>query len=165
MKIGTPYTKTATKVMLLGSGELGKEVAIELIRLGIEVHACDAYPNAPAMQVAQKSHVFDMLDKKWLNEYIKIIRPDYIVPEVEAIATSELITAEENGIKVIPSAKAVNLTMNREGIRRLAAEELGLKTSKYIFAETEDEFNKAVNEIGLPCFVKPIMSSSGKGQS
>jgi len=165
MKIGTPYTKTATKVMLLGSGELGKEVAIELIRLGIEVHACDAYPNAPAMQVAQKSHVFDMLDKKWLNEYIKIIIPDYIVPEVEAIATSELITAEENGIKVIPSAKAVNLTMNREGIRRLAAEELGLKTSKYIFAETEDEFNKAVNEIGLPCFVKPIMSSSGKGQS
>jgi len=165
MNLGTPFKKSATKVMLLGSGELGKEVAIELTRLGVEVHACDSYPNAPAMQVAQYAHVFDMLDAKWLKTYISEIKPDYIVPEVEAIATSELITAEENGIKVIPSAKAVNLTMNREGIRRLAAEELGLKTSKYIFAETEDEFNKAVNEIGLPCFVKPIMSSSGKGQS
>ena len=165
MKIGTPYTKTATKVMLLGSGELGKEVAIELIRLGIEVHACDAYPNAPAMQVAQKSHVFDMLDKKWLNEYIKIIRPDYIVPEVEAIATSELITAEENGIKVIPSAKAVNLTMNREGIRKLAAEKLGLKTSEYEFAETKEEFDDIIYGWGGRVVVKPIMSSSGKGQS
>jgi phosphoribosylglycinamide formyltransferase 2 len=164
MKIGTPYTKTATKVMLLGSGELGKEVAIELIRLGIEVHACDAYPNAPAMQVAQKSHVFDMLDKKWLNEYIKIIRPDYIVPEVEAIATSELITAEENGIKVIPSAKAVNLTMNREGIRCLATE-LGLKTSEYAFAETKEEFDDIIYGWGGRVVVKPIMSSSGKGQS
>lgn len=165
MNLGTPFKKSATKVMLLGSGELGKEVAIELTRLGVEVHACDSYPNAPAMQVAQYAHVFDMLDARWLKNYISEIKPDYIVPEVEAIATSELITAEENGIKVVPSAKAVNLTMNREGIRRLAAEELGLKTSKYIFAETEDEFNKAVNEIGLPCFVKPIMSSSGKGQS
>jgi len=165
MNLGTPFKKSATKVMLLGSGELGKEVAIELTRLGVEVHACDSYPNAPAMQVAQYAHVFDMLDARWLKTYISEIKPDYIVPEVEAIATSELITAEENGIKVVPSAKAVNLTINREGIRRLAAEELGLKTSKYIFAETEDEFNKAVNEIGLPCFVKPIMSSSGKGQS
>ena len=163
--IGTPFKKNATKVMLLGSGELGKEVAIELNRLGIEIHACDSYPNAPAMQVSQYAHVFDMLDARWLRTYINEIKPDYIVPEVEAIATDELITAEQNGIKVVPSAKAVNLTMNREGIRRLAAEELGLKTSKYIFAETEEEFNKAVNEIGLPCFVKPIMSSSGKGQS
>lgn len=165
MNIGTPFTKTATKVMLLGSGELGKEVAIELTRLGIEVHACDSYPNAPAMQVAQHSHVFSMLDANALSDYINQIEPDYIVPEVEAIATEVLQDAEENGINVIPNAQAVRLTMNREGIRKLAAEQLGLKTSKYKFAATEEEFNKAVKEIGLPCFVKPIMSSSGKGQS
>ena len=165
MNIGTPFTKTATKVMLLGSGELGKEVAIELTRLGIEVHACDSYPNAPAMQVAQHAHVFDMLDANKLRVYIRTIKPDYVVPEVEAIATDVLQDAEESGVKVIPNAQAVRLTMNREGIRKLAAEQLGLKTSKYKFASTEEEFNKAVKEIGLPCFVKPIMSSSGKGQS
>jgi len=165
MKIGTPYSKTATRVMLLGSGELGKEVAIELIRLGVEVHACDSYPNAPAMQVAQNSHVFDMLDERWLNEYINLIKPHYIVPEVEAIATQALTVAEREGITVIPNAKAIQLTMNREGIRKLAAEELKLPTSKYKFASTEQEFAKAVHEIGMPCIVKPIMSSSGKGQS
>ena len=165
MKIGTPLKKSATKVMLLGSGELGKEVAIELIRLGVEVHACDSYPNAPAMQVAQHAHVFDMLDSRLLSYYIKDIKRDYIVPEVEAIATEELVHAEEIGIKVIPNAQAVRLTMNREGIRNLAAKQLKLKTSNYKFAETEEEFNKAVKSIGLPCFVKPIMSSSGKGQS
>ena len=165
MKIGTPHTKTSTKVMLLGSGELGKEVTIELIRLGIEVHACDSYPDAPAMQVAQNSHVFDMLDPRWLNEYINLIKPDYIVPEVEAIETQALTVAEKEGITVIPNAKAIQLTMNREGIRKLAAEELKLPTSKYRFASTEQEFAKAVHEIGMPCIVKPIMSSSGKGQS
>lgn len=165
MKIGTPYSKTATRVMLLGSGELGKEVAIELIRLGVEVHACDSYPHAPAMQVVQHSHVFDMLDERWLNEYINLIKPHYIVPEVEAIATQALTVVEREGIAVIPNAKAIQLTMNREGIRKLAAEELKLPTSKYKFASTEQEFAKAVHEIGMPCIVKPIMSSSGKGQS
>jgi phosphoribosylglycinamide formyltransferase 2 len=165
MKIGTPYSKTATRVMLLGSGELGKEVVIELVRLGVEVHACDSYPHAPAMQVAQHSHVFDMLDERWLNEYINLIKPHYIVPEVEAIATQALTVAEREGIAVIPNAKAIQLTMNREGIRKLAAEELKLPTSKYKFASTEQEFAKAVHEIGMPCIVKPIMSSSGKGQS
>ena len=165
MNIGTPFTRTATKVMLLGSGELGKEVAIELTRLGIEVHACDSYPNAPAMQVAQFAHVFNMLDVGDLYHYIESIKPDYIVPEVEAIATSVLQEAEENGIKVIPNAQAVRLTMNREGIRKLAAEQLGLKTSKYRFASTQEEFIDALDEIGLSCVVKPIMSSSGKGQS
>jgi len=165
MKIGTPLKKSATKVMLLGSGELGKEVAIELMRLGVEVHACDSYPNAPAMQVSHHAHVFDMLDASSLDYYINQIKPDYIVPEVEAIATDILIHAEESGIQVIPNAQAVRLTMNREGIRTLAAKQLKLKTSNYKFAETEEEFNKAVKSIGLPCFVKPIMSSSGKGQS
>ena len=165
MKIGTPYSRTATKVMLLGSGELGKEVAIELIRLGVKVHACDNYPHAPAMQVAQNCHIFDMLDERWLNEHIKLIKPDYIVPEVEAINTEVLMKAEERGVTVIPNAKAIQLTMNREGIRKLAAEELKLPTSKYKFASTEQEFAKAVHEIGMPCIVKPIMSSSGKGQS
>lgn len=165
MKIGTPYSRTATKVMLLGSGELGKEVAIELIRLGVKVHACDNYPHAPAMQVAQNCHIFDMLDERWLNEYIKLVKPDYIVPEVEAINTEVLMKAEERGVTVIPNAKAIQLTMNREGIRKLAAEELKLPTSKYKFASTEQEFAKAVHEIGMPCIVKPIMSSSGKGQS
>lgn len=165
MKIGTPHTRTSTKVMLLGSGELGKEVAIELIRLGVEVHACDSYPHAPAMQVAQNSHVFDMLDERWLNEYINLVKPDYIVPEVEAIATQALTVAEREGVTVIPSAKAIQLTMNREGIRKLAAEELKIPTSRYKFAETEKEFAQVVHEIGMPCIVKPIMSSSGKGQS
>ena len=165
MNLGTPFNKSATKVMLLGSGELGKEVAIELIRLGVEVHACDSYPNAPAMQVSQFAHVFDMLDPRWLDNYINEIKPDYIVPEVEAIATNALVDAEEKGINVIPNAQAVRLTMNREGIRNLAAKQLKLKTSNYVFAETEEEFVKAVHEIGLPCIVKPIMSSSGKGQS
>ena len=165
IKIGTPYKKNATRVMLLGSGELGKEVAIELIRLGIEVHACDSYEHAPAMQVSHFFHVFDMLDPQALRKYIGIIKPDYIVPEVEAIATEELVYAEEDGIKVIPNAQAVRLTMNREGIRKLAAEQLKLPTSKYLFASTEEEFTDAVYEIGMPCIVKPIMSSSGKGQS
>ena len=165
IKIGTPYKKNATRVMLLGSGELGKEVAIELIRLGIEVHACDSYEHAPAMQVSHFFHVFDMLDPQALRKYISIIKPDYIVPEVEAIATEELVHAEEDGIKVIPNAQAVRLTMNREGIRKLAAEQLKLPTSKYLFASTEEEFTDAVHEIGMPCIVKPIMSSSGKGQS
>src|SRR6056300_414679 len=164
MKIGTPYSKTSTKVMLLGSGELGKEIAIELIRLGIEVHACDSYPNAPAMQVAQHSHVFNMLDERWLNEYINLIKPDYIVPEVEAIATQALTVAEREGITVIPNAKAIQLTMNREGIRCLATE-LGLKTSEYAFAETKEEFDDIIYGWGGRVVVKPIMSSSGKGQS
>jgi phosphoribosylglycinamide formyltransferase 2 len=151
--------------MLLGSGELGKEVAIELIRLGVEVHACDSYPNAPAMQVAQYAHVFDMLDADALRDFIERVGPDYIVPEVEAIATDELVHAEESGIVVIPNAQAVRLTMNREGIRKLAAEQLRVRTSKYKFAATEEEFLKAVRDIGIPCVVKPIMSSSGKGQS
>ena len=164
-KIGTPYTKNATKVMLLGSGELGKEVAIELSRLGVEVHACDSYPNAPAMQVAQYAHVFDMLDSVALGYYINQVRPDYIVPEVEAIATDELVEAEEQGIVVIPNAQAVRLTMNRKGIRRLVAEELKLKTSNYKFASNEEDFNQIVHDMGVPVVVKPIMSSSGKGQS
>ncbi len=165
MNIGTPYKKSATRVMLLGSGELGKEVAIELIRLGVEVHACDNYPNAPAMHVAQFSYVFDMRDEDSIQHYINHINPTYIVPEVEAIATSALIKAEENGFTVIPNARAVNLTMNREGIRRLAAEELGLKTSTYAFAETKEEFDDIIYGWGGRVVVKPIMSSSGKGQS
>src|SRR5210317_396425 len=165
MKIGTPYSRTATKVMLLGSGELGKELAIELIRLGVKVHACDNYPHAPAMQVAQNCHIFDMLNERWLNEHIKLIKPDYIVPEVEAINTEVLMKAEERGVTVIPNAKAIQLTMNREGIRKLAAEELKLPTSKYKFASSEQAFAKVVHEIVMPCIVMPIMSSSGKGQS
>ena len=165
MKIGTPFKRSATKVMLLGSGELGKEVAIELTRLGIEVHACDSYPNAPAMQVSQYAHVFDMLDADSLGHYINQIKPNYIVPEVEAIATEELVEAEENGINVIPNASAVRLTMNRRGIRKLAAEQLKLKTSKYKFASNKSEFEQIVHDMGVPVVVKPIMSSSGKGQS
>lgn len=163
--IGTPFTVTASKVMLCGSGELGKEIAIELQRLGIEVIAVDSYENAPAMQVADRSHVISMLDADALREVIRLEEPDYIVPEVEAIATSVFVEAEEAGITVIPNARAVNLTMNREGIRNLAAEEIGLKTSNYRFAETNEEFIAAVEEIGIPCVIKPIMSSSGKGQS
>ncbi len=163
--IGTPFSNTAKKVLLCGSGELGKEVAIELQRLGIEVIACDSYKNAPAMQVADRSYVFSMLDGKELHRVIEQEKPDYIVPEVEAIATDILVELESEGYNVVPSAKAARLTMNREGIRRLAAEELNLPTSPYRFAETYDEFKSAINEIGMPCVVKPIMSSSGKGQS
>ncbi len=163
--IGTPLSPSATKVMLLGSGELGKEVAIELMRLGAEVVAVDRYANAPAMQVAHRFHVINMLDEDALRTLIKREKPDYIVPEVEAIATSVLLEVEQEGFTVIPTARATNLTMNREGIRKLAAEELGLKTSPYRFASTYGEFKEAVQTIGIPCVVKPIMSSSGHGQS
>jgi phosphoribosylglycinamide formyltransferase 2 len=151
--------------MLLGSGELGKEIAIELIRLGVEVHACDGYSNAPAQQVAQFSHEFDMLDPVELYKHIAEIKPDIIVPEIEAIATQVLEDIEQSGVTVVPNARAIQLTMNREGIRTLAAKELKLPTSRYKFAETEKEFAQVVHEIGMPCIVKPIMSSSGKGQS
>ena len=156
---------TATKVVLCGSGELGKEFVIELQRYGVEVIALDKYANAPAMQVADRSYVVSMLDGKALREIIEKEKPDYIVPEVEAIATTTLMELEQEGFHVIPTAKATWLTMNREGIRRLAAEELGLPTSPYRFAVTEEEFKAAVKEIGMPCVVKPIMSSSGHGQS
>jgi len=163
--IGTPLSATANKVLLLGSGELGKELTIELQRLGVEVIAVDRYANAPAMQVAHRAHVISMLDAKALRAVIEQERPDLIVPEVEAIATTELLALEAEGYRVIPTARAANLTMNREGIRRLAAEELGLLTSPYRFAANEAEFRAAVAELGLPCVVKPVMSSSGKGQS
>lgn len=163
--IGTPMSPTATKVILCGSGELGKEFVIELQRYGVEVIALDKYANAPAMQVADRSYVVSMLDGKALREIIEKEKPDYIVPEVEAIATTTLMELEQEGFHVIPTAKATWLTMNREGIRRLAAEELGLPTSPYRFAATEEEFKAAVKEIGMPCVVKPIMSSSGHGQS
>jgi phosphoribosylglycinamide formyltransferase 2 len=152
-------------VLLLGSGELGKEVAIECQRLGIEVIACDRYANAPAMQVAHRSHVFNMLDPAALREVIILERPDYVVPEVEAIATGTLLELEAEGVHVVPSARAAHLTMNREGIRRLAAETLHLQTSAFAFADDKDAFATAVNGIGYPCIVKPVMSSSGKGQS
>ena len=164
--IGTPLTATAKKVLLCGSGELGKEVAIELQRLGVEVIAVDAYPNAPAMQVAHRSHVVSMLDSEVLRAVITEEAPDLVVPEVEAIATHVLAELEADGYTtVIPTAKATQLTMNREGIRTLAAEELGLATSPYRFAETKDTYRAAIAEIGFPCLIKPIMSSSGKGQS
>lgn len=163
--IGTPMSPTATKVVLCGSGELGKEFVIELQRYGVEVIALDKYANAPAMQVADRSYVLSMLDGKALREIIEKENPDYIVPEVEAIATPTLLELEKEGFHVIPTAKATWLTMNREGIRRLAAEELGLPTSPYRFVSTEEEFKKAIQEIGMPCVVKPIMSSSGHGQS
>lgn len=163
--IGTPMSPTATKVVLCGSGELGKEFVIELQRYGVEVIALDKYANAPAMQVADRSYVVSMLDGKALREIIEKEKPDYIVPEVEAIATTTLMELEQEGFHVIPTAKATWLTMNREGIRRLAAEELDLPTSPYRFAATEEEFKAAVKEIGMPCVVKPIMSSSGHGQS
>ena len=163
--IGTPKSATATKVVLCGSGELGKEFVIELQRYGVEVIALDKYPDAPAMQVAHRSYVVSMLDGDALREIIEKEKPDYIVPEVEAIATRTLMELEEEGYHVIPTARATWLTMNREGIRRLAAEELGLPTSPYRFAETEEEFKEAVKVIGMPCVVKPIMSSSGHGQS
>lgn len=163
--LGTPLSDSATKVLFCGAGELGKEVVIELQRLGVEVIAVDRYANAPAMQVAHRSHVIDMLDAKALREVIERERPDYVVPEIEAIATEVLVELEQAGQTVVPSARAVNLTMNREGIRRLAAEELGILTSPYQFADNFEDFKAAIQTIGLPCLVKPIMSSSGKGQS
>ena len=164
--IGTPLSRTATKVMLLGSGELGKEVIISLQRLGIEVIAVDRYPDAPGHQVAHRSHVIDMTDGKALAELIALENPDLIVPEIEAIATPTLVELENAGkVRVIPTARAAWLTMNREGIRRLVAEELGLPTSPYRFADTLDEMRAACDAIGYPCIVKPVMSSSGKGQS
>lgn len=165
IKIGTPYRSSAIKVMLLGSGELGKEVVIEFQRYGVEVIAVDRYPHAPAMQVAHRSHVISMLDGKALRGLVEKEKPDYIIPEVEAIATDTLVELEREGFRVIPSANATRLTMNREGIRTLAAETLDLQTSPYRFAGTKEEFVQAVNIIGMPCVVKPIMSSSGKGQS
>lgn len=163
--IGTPFSTTATRVLLLGSGELGKELVIELKRLGVEVIACDRYDNAPAMQVADRSHTFSMLDAVRLRQVIEQERPHYVVPEIEAIATDTLAELEAEGHTIIPTARAAQLTMNREGIRRLAAEELGLPVSAYRFAAAREEFDRAVTEIGMPCVVKPIMSSSGKGQS
>ena len=164
-KIGTPCSPSATKVMLLGSGELGKEVAIELQRLGCEVIAVDRYPNAPAMQVAHRSHVISMLDGKALRALIEQENPALVVPEIEALHTDTLVELEKEGFHVVPTARAAQLTMNREGIRRLAAEELELRTSPYRFAIDYDTFREAVGEIGFPCVVKPVMSSSGKGQS
>lgn len=163
--IGTPLTASATKLLLLGSGELGKEVAIEAQRLGVEVIAVDRYPNAPAMQVAHRSHVVSMLDAGALRRIIETEKPDFVVPEIEAIATEELLALEAEGVRVIPTARATRLTMDREGIRRLAAEELGLTTSPYRFADTKEEFLAACRDIGFPCVIKPVMSSSGKGQS
>lgn len=165
VKIGTPLSPVAKKALLCGSGELGKEVTIELQRYGVEVVACDRYPNAPAMQVAHRNYVFSMLDGAKLREVIEKEKPDIIIPEVEAIATPVLVELEKEGYNVIPTAKAAFLTMNREGIRRLAAEELGLPTSAYRFADNWEEFKAAVAEIGIPCVVKPVMSSSGHGQS
>lgn len=163
-ELGTPL-KNAPKVLLLGSGELGKEVALELQRLGVEVVACDAYANAPAMQVAHRSHVFNMRDAAALRAIVLRERPNLVVPEVEAIATDELLRLEQEGVRVVPTAEAAFLTMDREGIRRLAAEELGLPTARYFFADTFEEFSVAVRRMGFPCVVKPVMSSSGKGQS
>lgn len=164
-KIGTPLTKSATRALLCGSGELGKEVAIELQRYGVEVIALDRYENAPAMQVAHRSHTLSMLDGGRLREIIEQEKPDHIIPEVEAIATPTLVELEKEGYNVTPTAKAALLTMNREGIRRLAAETLGLPTSKYVFADNYEDFRKAVETVGIPCVVKPVMSSSGHGQS
>ena len=164
-KIGTTFTKSGKKAILCGSGELGKEVALELQRYGVEVVALDNYENAPAMHVAHKSRVLSMLDGEALKSVIKEENPDYIIPEIEAIATDKLVELEAEGYNVVPTANATKLTMNREGIRRLAAEQLGIPTSPYRFAETKEEFDKAVAEIGLPCVVKPVMSSSGHGQS
>jgi phosphoribosylglycinamide formyltransferase 2 len=163
--IGTPLSKTAKKVLLLGCGELGKEVVIELQRFGCEVIAVDRYPNAPAMQVAHRSHVISMLDGASLRQVIELENPDLVVPEIEAIATDTLLELEAAGLHVVPTARAAKLTMNREGIRRLAAEQLQVPTSRYRFADNEADFRAAIAEIGMPCVIKPIMSSSGKGQS
>jgi len=165
MKIGTPLSATGTRVLFCGGGELAKEVVIELQRFGAEVIVVDRYKNAPAMQVAHRSHVVNMLDGDALRQVIEAEQPHYIVPEIEAIATEMLLTLEDEGFNIIPSARAANLTMNREGIRRLAAEELGIETSAFKFAQSKEEYLAAVKEIGIPCVVKPIMSSSGKGQS
>lgn len=162
---GTATRNNATRVLLLGSGELGKEVAIECQRLGLEVIACDRYADAPAMQVAHRSHVFDMLDANALQQVIDLEKPHFVVPEIEAIATGKLVELEAQGLNVVPTANATRLTMNREGIRRLAAEELSLPTSHYQFADSYESFASAVETIGLPCVCKPVMSSSGKGQS
>lgn len=165
VRIGTPLKESAFRVLFCGAGELGKEVVIELQRFGVEVIAVDRYADAPAMQVAHRSHVIDMLDPQSLRRVIEMEQPQLIVPEIEAIATPELVKLEDEGFRVIPTARAVNLTMNREGIRRLAAEELGLPTSPYRFAETREDYLAAVEAVGLPLVVKPVMSSSGKGQS
>lgn len=165
VSLGTPKTACATRILLLGGGELGKEMAIEAQRLGVEVVAVDRYADAPAMQVAHTSHVISMLDSQALRAVIEKEKPDFIVPEIEAIATDTLIELENQGYNIVPNAKTIALTMNRAGIRRLAAEQLGLKTSAYCFAENETTYQKAVQQIGLPCVVKPMMSSSGKGQS
>lgn len=164
-KIGSVFTSVGQKALLLGSGELGKEVAIELQRYGVEVVACDKYAGAPAMQVAHRCYVFNMLDGDELKRIVKHEKPDFIIPEVEAIATPVLVEFEKEGFNVIPTANAAFLTMNREGIRRLAAEKLGIKTSDYRFASDKNEFISAVKELGIPCVVKPVMSSSGHGQS
>ena len=163
--IGTPLSANATRLLLLGSGELGKEVAIEAMRYGVEVIAVDRYANAPAMLVANRSHVIDMLDPNALRDVIERERPDMVVPEIEAIHTPTLLALEAEGVRVVPTARATRLTMDREGIRRLAAETLGLPTSPYRFVDTVEEYRQAIAEIGLPCVVKPVMSSSGKGQS
>lgn len=165
MKIGTPLSPSGTRVLFCGGGELAKEVVIELQRLGVEVIVVDRYNNAPAMQLAHRSHVVNMLDGDALRQVIEKEQPHYIVPEIEAIATETLLQLEKENFNIIPTARAANLTMNREGIRRLAAQELGIKTSPFKFAETKQEYLNAVKEIGIPCVVKPIMSSSGKGQS
>lgn len=165
ISIGTPLSPIAKKAMLCGSGELGKEVAIELQRYGVEVIACDRYENAPAMQVAHRSHVFSMLDGKRLREVVEAERPDIIIPEVEAVATGTFLELEKEGYRIVPTANATFLTMNREGIRRLAAETLGLKTSDYRFSDNFQDFASAVDAVGMPCVVKPVMSSSGHGQS
>lgn len=165
MRFGTPHKSSVIKILLLGSGELGKEVAIEAMRLGCEVIACDRYENAPAMQIAQRSYVFPMLDGAKIREVVEKEKPTYIVPEIEAIATPTLVELEQEGWTVIPTARAAALTMDREGIRRLAAEELKLPTSLYHFASSLDELKKGAADVGFPCFVKPTMSSSGHGQS
>ena len=165
MRIGTPLSKTGTRALLLGAGELGKEVAIELQRLGVETIAADRYANAPAMQVAHRSHVLDMLDGAALRRVVEAEAPALVIPEIEAIATDELVALEGGGWRIVPTARAAALTMNREGIRRLAAEKLGVATSPYRFAANEQEYDAALDTIGLPCVVKPVMSSSGKGQS
>jgi phosphoribosylglycinamide formyltransferase 2 len=163
--LGTPLTDNAIRVLLLGSGELGKEVIIELQRLGVEVIAVDRYADAPGMQVAHRSYVVDMIDGDAIRKVIEAERPHLVVPEIEAIATEELLSLEAEGQRVVPTARAARLTMDREGIRRLAAEELQLPTSPYRFASTQDEYDAAITAIGVPCVVKPVMSSSGKGQS
>lgn len=163
--LGSAKSNSATKALLLGSGELGKEIAIELQRLGIEVIAADSYANAPAMQVAHSSYVLSMLDGERLEEIVRSLQPDFIIPEVEAIATTSLVKLEAEGFNIVPSARATKLTMDREGIRRLVAETLSVKTSPYVFTDSKTEYLQAVKDIGIPCVIKPVMSSSGKGQS